>query len=100
MQPSCLPSTLLRNPIVVVVSGARRRSFPGGTTMELFPAFEHAVASTAKIVKGTPAGQMDAPTPCTEWDVRALLNNVIGTLWLAGGLFGEHAPGHPVAAGG
>jgi len=31
--------------------------------MDLFPAFEHAVASTAEIVKATPAGRMDAPTP-------------------------------------
>src|SRR5436190_7087699 len=100
MQPSCLPSTLLRNPIVVVVSGARRRSFPGGTTMELFPAFEHAVASTAKIVKGTPAGQLSAPTPCTEWDVRALLNHVIGTLWLAEALFSDQAPRYPMVPGG
>jgi uncharacterized protein (TIGR03086 family) len=68
--------------------------------MELFPAFEHAVASTAKIVKGTPAGQMDAPTPCTEWDVRTLLNHVIGTLWLAEGLFGDQAPRYPMAPGG
>ncbi|HZR53654.1 MAG TPA: TIGR03086 family metal-binding protein [Streptosporangiaceae bacterium] len=68
--------------------------------MDLFPAFEHAVASTAEIVKATPAGQLDAPTPCTEWDVRALLNHVIGTLWLAGGLFGDQAPRYPMAPGG
>jgi uncharacterized protein (TIGR03086 family) len=68
--------------------------------MELFPAFEQAVASTAEIVKATPAGQMDAPTPCVEWDVRALLNHVIGTLWLAEALFGDQAPRHPMAPGG
>jgi len=33
--------------------------------MELFPAFEHAVASTAEIVKATPAGRMGSSTPCT-----------------------------------
>jgi hypothetical protein len=49
-----------------------------GDTMELFVAFEGAVVSTTQIVKATP-GQMDAPTPCAEWDVRALLNHVIGT---------------------
>ena len=68
--------------------------------MDLFPAFEHAVASTAEIVKAVPAGQLDAPTPCTEWDVRALLNHVIGTLWLAEGLFGDQAPRYPMAPGG
>jgi uncharacterized protein (TIGR03086 family) len=67
--------------------------------MDLFPAFEHAVASTAEIVKATPAGQLDAPTPCTDWDVRALLNHVIGTLWLADALFGDQAPRHPMTPG-
>jgi uncharacterized protein (TIGR03086 family) len=68
--------------------------------MELFPAFEHAVASTAEIVKATPAGKLDAPTPCTEWDVRTLLNHVVGTLWLAEGLFADQAPRYPMAPGG
>src|SRR5215469_1342549 len=68
--------------------------------MDLFTAFDHAVASTAEIVKATPAEQLDAPTPCTEWDVHALLNHVIGTLWLAEGLFGDQAPRYPMAPGG
>jgi uncharacterized protein (TIGR03086 family) len=68
--------------------------------MDLFPAFEHAVASTAEIVKATPAGQLDASTPCAGWDVRALLNHVIGTLWLAEALFGDQAPRYPMAPGG
>jgi uncharacterized protein (TIGR03086 family) len=68
--------------------------------MELFPAFEYAVASTAEIVKAAPAGQLDAPTPCAEWDVHTLLNHVIGTLWLAEGLFGDQAPRYPMAPGG
>jgi len=68
--------------------------------MELFPAFENAVASTAEIVKATPAGKLDAPTPCTEWDVRTLLNHLIGTLWLAEGLFADQVPRYPMAPGG
>ena len=39
--------------------------------MELLAAFDGAVASTAEIVKATPAVRLDAPTPCAEWDVRA-----------------------------
>jgi len=35
---------------------------PEGTTMELFTAFDRVVASTADVVKATPAGQMSAPT--------------------------------------
>ena len=68
--------------------------------MELFPAFEQAVVSTAEIVKMTPRNQLDGPTPCTEWDVRALLNHMLGTLWLAEALFSDRAPRYPMAPGG
>jgi uncharacterized protein (TIGR03086 family) len=68
--------------------------------MELFTAFERAIASTAEIVRATPASQMGAPTPCTEWDVRALLSHMIGTLWLAEGLFADTEPRYPMAPGG
>jgi uncharacterized protein (TIGR03086 family) len=68
--------------------------------MELLTAFEGAVASTAEIVKSAPAGQMGAPTPCADWDARALLNHVIGTLWLAQGLFSDQPPRYPMAPGG
>jgi len=68
--------------------------------MDQFTSFEQAVASTAEIVKGTPASQMGAPTPCTEWDVRALLNHIIGTLWLADGLFTDHEPRYLMVPGG
>jgi uncharacterized protein (TIGR03086 family) len=67
--------------------------------MDLFSAFDHAVASTAEIVKATRADQLDAPTPCTEWDVRALLNHIVGALWLAEGLFGDQQPRHQMAPG-
>jgi uncharacterized protein (TIGR03086 family) len=67
--------------------------------MDLLPAFERAVASTAEIVKATPGDRLDAPTPCSEWDVRALLNHVIGTLWLAEALFGDQPPRYPMAPG-
>ena len=67
--------------------------------MDLLPAFERAVASTAEIVKATPADMLDVPTPCSEWDVRALLNHVIGTLWLAEALFGDQHPRYPMAPG-
>jgi uncharacterized protein (TIGR03086 family) len=68
--------------------------------MELFTAFEHAVASTAEIIKGIPASQdAAAPTPCTEWDVRDLLSHIIGTLWLAEGLFADQQPRYPMAPG-
>jgi uncharacterized protein (TIGR03086 family) len=67
--------------------------------MDLFLAFERAVTSTADIVTATSADQLGAPTPCTGWDVRALLSHVIGTLWLAEGLLADRAPRHPMAPG-
>jgi uncharacterized protein (TIGR03086 family) len=68
--------------------------------MELFAAFEGAVASTAEIVKSVRADQFGAPTPCSEWDVRDLLNHTIGTLWLGQALFTDSAPRHPMQPGG
>jgi uncharacterized protein (TIGR03086 family) len=68
--------------------------------MEPFTAFEYAVASTSEVIKGMLPDQAGAPTPCREWDVRALLSHVIGTLWLAEGLFTEQLPRYPMAPGG
>jgi uncharacterized protein (TIGR03086 family) len=81
---------MLRNKLVVLRLGA----------MDTFTAFEYAVASTAEIIKGVRPGQGTAPTPCTKWDVRSLLSHVIGTLWLAEGLFTGQAPRYPMAPGG
>jgi uncharacterized protein (TIGR03086 family) len=91
---------LLRNSIVVVVCGSWTMILLEGADMDLFAAFDRAVASTAEIVKCTPADQTGAPTPCADWDVRALLNHVIGTLWLAEGLFADREPRHLMAPGG
>jgi len=68
--------------------------------METFTAFEYAVGSTAEIIKGIGPGQAAGPTPCTEWDVRALLSHVIGTLWLAECLFTSQAPRFAMSPGG
>lgn len=68
--------------------------------MELYEAFDRAITSTAAIVKTVRPDQVGAPTPCTEWDVRDLLNHVIGTLWLSEALFTDRAPRYPMAPGG
>jgi uncharacterized protein (TIGR03086 family) len=68
--------------------------------MELYEAFDHAVASTAGTVKAVRPDQAGAPTPCTEWDVRDLLSHIIGTLWLSEALLSDHTPRHPMAPGG
>src|SRR5690348_6163066 len=44
---------------------------------------------TLDLVKGA-TGQLDAPTPCDEWDVRTLLNHVLETQrYFAGSARGE-----------
>jgi uncharacterized protein (TIGR03086 family) len=68
--------------------------------MELFAAFDGAIASTAEIVKGVRPGQISASTPCTEWDLRGLLNHVIGTLWLSEALLTDQSPRYPMVPGG
>jgi uncharacterized protein (TIGR03086 family) len=68
--------------------------------MEIFDALDGAVASTAGIIKTVRPDQLDATTPCTAWDVRALLNHLVGTLWLGEALFTDSAPRHPMPPGG
>lgn len=68
--------------------------------MQPYTAFEQSIASTAEILKEVRADQLAAPTPCTEWDLRALLNHAIGTLWLSAALLSDSAPRHPMAPGG
>ena len=40
---------------------------------------ERAVDATQPVVAGTTAEHFEAPTPCTEWNVRDLLNHLIGS---------------------
>jgi uncharacterized protein (TIGR03086 family) len=68
--------------------------------VELYDAFDRAIASTAGIVKSVAFGQARAPTPCPEWTVRDLLNHVIGTLWLSEALFNDSTARYPMAPGG
>jgi uncharacterized protein (TIGR03086 family) len=68
--------------------------------MQTFEALDRAVASTAGVVKAVGPDHLTAPTPCTEWTVRALLNHLVGTLWLAEALFTGTPPRHPMAPGG
>lgn len=64
--------------------------------MELSRALQSTLAILAKV---QPA-QLDAPTPCASWDVRALINHVTGTArWWAGTLVGPLA-GQPAGDAG
>jgi uncharacterized protein (TIGR03086 family) len=51
-----------------------------------------ACAATDRIVQGVNDSQLGLPTPCTEWDVRALLNHLVGTLGLGSALLSDTAP--------
>jgi uncharacterized protein (TIGR03086 family) len=45
---------------------------------------EQALASTRAFVAGVKPDQLPGPTPCREYDVRALLNHIVsGNLWVA-----------------
>lgn len=67
--------------------------------MDPYTALERAVASTERIVKGLRRKDLTAATPCTEWNVKQLTNHVVGTLWLADGLFNDRKPRYAVAPG-
>src|ERR1700742_499365 len=50
-------------------------------TMDLHKEMAAAAAEDARVVAGASAGPLDRPTPCTDWDLRTLLNHTI--LWTA-----------------
>jgi uncharacterized protein (TIGR03086 family) len=54
---------------------------------------EAGLATTRATIAGVRPEQMDAPTPCTEWTVRDLLNHIIGgTQMFAAGAAGRPMP--------
>lgn len=67
--------------------------------MDTYQALDGAISSTRPIVEATTPAQFDQPTPCTEWDVRALLNHIVGTLWSAHALLTDTPPPHSLGPG-
>ena len=49
--------------------------------MDLHAEMAAAASEDARVVGGVTADQLTAPTPCTDWDLRTLLNHTI--LWTA-----------------
>jgi uncharacterized protein (TIGR03086 family) len=53
---------------------------------------ERAFASTRAVLLQVQAGQLDAPTPCASWDVRALIGHFTGSArWAAATIGGDEA---------
>ncbi|MGH9232058.1 MAG: TIGR03086 family metal-binding protein [Acidimicrobiales bacterium] len=53
---------------------------------------EGACASTERFVEAVRPAHLSNPTPCADWDVRALLNHVTGTLHLGAALLSDSVP--------
>jgi uncharacterized protein (TIGR03086 family) len=59
-----------------------------GDVMDVRSQMLPAAEAAARIVLRVPEAKLDAPTPCPDWDVRALLNHLI--LWSARGEAAAH----------
>ena len=55
--------------------------------------FERAVGVAKQVLAGVSAEQLDQPTPCATWDVRALINHIVaGSYWFAASTEAGQAP--------
>src|SRR5579872_723165 len=69
--------------------------------MDIVRLHDRALEQTAQLVDGVTADQMAKTTPCSEWDVRALLTHLIGgNLRWAGVARGEPLRRGPAQGGG
>lgn len=69
--------------------------------MDIVRLHVQALEQTAQLVEGVRPDQLDQPTPCVEWDVRALLTHLIGgNLRWAGLARGEPLRRGPAQGGG
>jgi uncharacterized protein (TIGR03086 family) len=62
---------------------------------------ETAIAATRGVLAGVSADQLDDPTPCAQWDVRSLVNHIVGAQYFfAAGVTGAAPGGHEDFASG
>jgi uncharacterized protein (TIGR03086 family) len=50
--------------------------------VDVISALEQSYDQTAKLVAGLTPAELDAPSPCAGWDVRATLNHMLGATWM------------------
>jgi uncharacterized protein (TIGR03086 family) len=62
-------------------------------------AMQRACDSTERFVEALTPEHYGLATPCTEWDVRALLNHLLGTLALGEALLSDTMPTVPMGPG-
>jgi len=67
--------------------------------VDTYQALDAAISSTGTIIEGVTPAHLDRPTPCTAWDVRALSNHVVGTLWAAHALLTDTPPPYSMGPG-
>lgn len=60
--------------------------------MDILEQYERALDQTGRIVEGIQPNQLELPTPCTEWNVRGLLNHLIGGNWRTAGVAEGKSP--------
>jgi uncharacterized protein (TIGR03086 family) len=53
------------------------------TELDITACHRAALDATREVVAGIDASAWDGPTPCEDWDVRALLNHVVAGNWWA-----------------
>jgi uncharacterized protein (TIGR03086 family) len=50
--------------------------------VDVISALDQSYDQTAKLVAGLTPAELDAPSPCAGWDVRATLNHMLGATWM------------------
>ena len=60
--------------------------------MDILDRLDGAFAATGRMIAAVTPGHMGDPTPCSEWDVRALLNHVTGVVTRFGAFAARSQP--------
>ena len=61
-------------------SDPRKAGPANGGTMDLIDALSQTFDHTTKVMSGVRADQLDAPTPCRDWDLRSLVAHTMGVV--------------------